>query len=95
MTEVVQDPEKRPAPSQALPRGERAAAGLAALDRPIRLTRSRFDRTTCGRSTALCSVRRDGAGDTFSYTFDAPGTYRYQCTFHHPNMNGMVIVEDG
>lgn len=33
-------------------------------------------------------------GDTFSYTFDAPGTYRYQCTFHHPNMNGVVIVED-
>ena len=33
-------------------------------------------------------------GDTFSYTFDAPGTYRYQCTFHHPSMNGVVIVED-
>ncbi|MEX2227871.1 MAG: plastocyanin/azurin family copper-binding protein [Dehalococcoidia bacterium] len=33
-------------------------------------------------------------GDTFSYTFDAPGTFRYQCTFHHPNMNGVVIVAD-
>ena len=32
-------------------------------------------------------------GDTFSFTFDKPGTYRYQCTFHHPNMNGVVIVE--
>ena len=32
-------------------------------------------------------------GDTFSYTFDTPGRYRYQCTFHHPNMNGVVIVE--
>lgn len=32
--------------------------------------------------------------DTFSYTFDTPGVYRYQCTFHHPNMNGVVIVED-
>jgi plastocyanin len=34
-------------------------------------------------------------GDTFSYTFDKPGKYRYQCTFHHPNMNGVVIVEEG
>jgi plastocyanin len=34
-------------------------------------------------------------GDTFSYTFDTPGKYRYQCTFHHPNMNGVVIVEEG
>lgn len=34
-------------------------------------------------------------GDTFTYTFDKPGTYRYQCTYHHPNMNGVVIVEQG
>jgi plastocyanin len=34
-------------------------------------------------------------GDTFSHTFDTPGKYRYQCTFHHPNMNGVVIVEEG
>jgi plastocyanin len=34
-------------------------------------------------------------GGTFSYTFETPGTYRYQCTFHHPNMNGVVIVEEG
>lgn len=33
-------------------------------------------------------------GDTFSYRFDKPGTYRYQCTYHHPNMNGVVIVEE-
>lgn len=32
-------------------------------------------------------------GATFSFTVTAPGTYRYQCTFHHPNMNGVVIVE--
>ena len=32
-------------------------------------------------------------GDTFSFTFDKPGTYKYQCTYHHPNMNGVVIVE--
>ena len=34
-------------------------------------------------------------GDTFAYTFDTPGTYRYQCTIHHPSMNGVVIVEEG
>ncbi len=33
-------------------------------------------------------------GDTLSFTFETPGVYRYQCTFHHPNMNGVVIVED-
>lgn len=31
--------------------------------------------------------------DTFTYTFDEPGKYRYQCTYHHPDMNGVVIVE--
>ena len=29
----------------------------------------------------------------FSFEFTQPGVYRYQCTFHHPNMNGVVIVE--
>ena len=33
-------------------------------------------------------------GASFSFTFEEPGTYRYQCTFHHPDMNGVVIVED-
>jgi plastocyanin len=32
--------------------------------------------------------------DTFSFTFDTPGTYRYVCTFHHPNQLGVVIVEE-
>lgn len=32
-------------------------------------------------------------GDVFSFTFEKPGTYRYQCTYHHPTMNGVVIVE--
>jgi len=31
--------------------------------------------------------------DSFTFTFDRSGTYRYQCTFHHPSMNGVVIVE--
>jgi plastocyanin len=30
-------------------------------------------------------------GDTFSFTFDEPGTYTYYCEFH-PNMSGTVIV---
>ncbi len=33
-------------------------------------------------------------GDIFNYNFDKPGTYRYVCTYHHPKMNGVVIVEE-
>ena len=32
-------------------------------------------------------------GDTFTFTFNEPGTYRYVCTYHHPNQLGVVIVE--
>jgi plastocyanin len=32
-------------------------------------------------------------GDTFSYTFDKPGTYDYHCTLHPPNMIGTVVVQ--
>ncbi len=32
-------------------------------------------------------------GDEFSFKFEEPGMYRYQCTYHHPNMNGVVVVE--
>jgi len=31
-------------------------------------------------------------GDSFTQTFDTPGTYEYFCEFH-PNMSGTVIVE--
>jgi plastocyanin len=34
-------------------------------------------------------------GGTFSYTFTRTGTFRYQCTFHHPLMNGTVVVTAG
>jgi len=34
-------------------------------------------------------------GETFSFKFDKPGIYRYQCTFHHPSMDGVLIVEAG
>lgn len=32
-------------------------------------------------------------GGKFILGFDKPGRYRYQCTYHHPNMNGVLIVE--
>jgi len=31
-------------------------------------------------------------GDTFTQTFDEPGTYEYFCEFH-PNMKGIIVVE--
>lgn len=31
-------------------------------------------------------------GDTFSYTFDQPGTYAYYCSIH-PSMTAEIIVE--
>lgn len=34
-------------------------------------------------------------GQSFTYTFSRAGTFRYQCTFHHPLMNGTVIVTGG
>ena len=44
--------------------------------------------------SAFLSEDEMAEGDSFSFRFDKPGTYRYQCTFHHPNMNGVVIVEE-
>ena len=35
------------------------------------------------------------SGGKFIFTFDKPGLYRYQCTYHHPNMNGVLFVEEG
>ena len=32
-------------------------------------------------------------GQTLSYTFSGPGTYRYDCPLHPQNMHGMVIVK--
>lgn len=33
----------------------------------------------------------DGKGSTFTFTFDAPGTYTYLCTIH-PGMDATVTV---
>jgi plastocyanin len=32
-------------------------------------------------------------GESFSITFDTPGTYHYVCTLHSKDMDGEVIVE--
>jgi plastocyanin len=32
-------------------------------------------------------------GETATYTFDTPGTYHYQCSFHPQNMKGTITVE--
>jgi len=32
-------------------------------------------------------------GESFSITFDKPGTYHYVCTLHSKDMSGEVIVE--
>ena len=37
------------------------------------------------------NARLKGQGDTFSYTFKKPGTYRYYCDIHY-GMNATVIV---
>jgi plastocyanin len=46
--------------------------------------------TVTGEGGAFQSGRMD-QGATFSFTFDAPGTYNYYCEFH-PNMTATVIV---
>lgn len=37
-------------------------------------------------------------GDSFSFTFDTPGTYDYHCQFHggagHTGMSGTIVVEE-
>ncbi len=39
-----------------------------------------------------------GLGDSFSFTFDQPGTYDYYCEFHgasgHTGMSGTIVVEE-
>jgi plastocyanin len=32
-------------------------------------------------------------GDTFKFTFDKPGTYKYVCRVHAPGMSGTVTVK--
>jgi plastocyanin len=48
------------------------------------------------------SVRIEGAeplvmkpGESVQHTFDAPGTFKYDCSFHPQNMKGEVVVTGG
>jgi len=33
-----------------------------------------------------------GAGNTYQFTFTAPGTYQYDCAVHGPLMTGRIVV---
>jgi plastocyanin len=39
----------------------------------------------------LFNATLNGSGDTFSYTFEKPGTYSYYCDIHQ-GMNAEVVV---
>ena len=65
-----------------------------------------FDRATQGHDlTSLAPAQpwetvwptalqeyRDPGGPSVTYTFDEPGTYRYQCSLHGPMMTGTIVV---
>lgn len=55
------------------------------------LQESRMPHTVTGKTDELRSNTLN-AGQQFSYTFDAVGSYAYACDFH-PAMQGKVIVE--
>lgn len=46
---------------------------------------------TRGSPSGLFDSGNVGSGDTFSFTFQEPGTYNYFCSIH-PGMDGVVIV---
>jgi len=39
------------------------------------------------------SVVMSGANDTYSVTFQHPGTYPYQCAVHGAAMTGVIVVQ--
>jgi len=39
------------------------------------------------------SVVQSGAGDTYSVTFNTPGTYTYDCAIHGSAMTGRIVVQ--
>ena len=47
--------------------------------------------TSEGDSKVLKSPPLD-TGDSFAFTFDKPGTYRYFCSIH-PHMQGTIVVQ--
>jgi len=48
--------------------------------------------TTCPPPGGFDSGTMTGAGSTFSETFNAPGTFPYQCNVHGAGMRGRVVV---
>lgn len=60
--------------------------------------------TWTNRDSAAHTVRGEGMaaamsgdlaeGDTYSFTFDEPGTYLYVCSIH-PSMEGTIVATDG
>ncbi len=49
---------------------------------------------TVTSDTGAFDSGRLNAGQSFSYTFNAPGTFPYHCAIH-PNMRGTVVVSSG
>lgn len=45
-----------------------------------------------GKHDGVFNGELPDAGDTFEFTFDEPGTYRYFCAIHAP-MTGTIVVE--
>jgi plastocyanin len=90
-----------------LPRTARAAEAAAGIENfsftPATLTvppgtkvtwTNRDDIPHTVTSAATPKLFHSGAldtGDSFAFTFDAPGTFRYFCALH-PHMQGTVVV---
>jgi plastocyanin len=91
----------------AAPRGARAAEAAASIENfsftPATLTvaagtkvtwTNRDDIPHTVTSAAPPKLFHSGAldtGDSFNFTFDAPGAYKYFCALH-PHMQGTVVV---
>ncbi|RRJ31979.1 cupredoxin domain-containing protein [Halocatena pleomorpha] len=57
-----------------------------------------FDTTTAARESWREHNGRDGGkiltGQTYSHTFEVPGTYSYFCIPHEKVMTGVIVVEE-
>jgi plastocyanin len=62
-------------------------------DTVIWTNRDDIPHTVVSKTLAFRSQALDD-GDTFSFTFLAPGTYAYFCSLH-PHMTGSIVVESG
>lgn len=59
------------------------------------VTSGKVDQGSAGVTTEPDGTFASGnlaTGDTFTYTFDSPGTYSYFCEIHPATMSGEVIV---